>query len=192
LFVLRDSLFSQQDHPVANDPHALLLPPNWVLSIFHAAATSRTFHVPVLPPIGSNSWQKFASPSELFGDLPESAFLHRAAVGSEPAARNAQQTLHALFREVNDLIRVIPSGPQAVATLGAERIAAGDHAYFGAELRRTCIIPIMFENPAPHEYGEAKGIDLPGAGCPRRTQADDDSRHLFPATRGWRYCRGAL
>ena len=28
--MLRDSLFSQQDHPLENDPYAPLLPPGWV------------------------------------------------------------------------------------------------------------------------------------------------------------------
>ena len=35
IFVLRDSLFSQQDHPYRHESHALMLPPSWIT----AAAT---------------------------------------------------------------------------------------------------------------------------------------------------------
>lgn len=170
VFVLRDSLFSQQDHPFGNDPYAPLLPPSYVLAVAQSAGTGQPFRVPELPAVDDRAWLRMRRPAELFGDLPVSHLLHRAAVARGPAARNARQTLHRIFDDVRDLVAAMPGGAHAVAELGAERIAASDRAYFTAALRRDRVIPIFVENPMPHERGEMKGIDIVG-------------RHVDPALR---------
>lgn len=162
VFVLRDSLFSQQDHPFGNDPYAPLLPPSYVLVLAESAMTGRPIRVPELPAVDDRVWRRLRRPTEVFGDLPVSHLLYRAAVAKGPAARNARHTLHRMFDDVRDVVAAIPSGAHSVAALGAERIAASDRAYFTAALRRDRVIPIFVENPMPHERGEMKGIDIVG------------------------------
>jgi hypothetical protein len=162
LFVLRDSLFSQQDHPVANDPYAPLLPPNWITAVAHEASDSETFDLPELPAVDDDAgWRQFETEAQLFGDLPTSESVFEAAVGGGAGAANARSTLHILYLDVRAMIAAIERGPRAVAQVGAERIAASDRAYFGVDTRRERIIPIFVENPTPHEIDEGKGIDLP-------------------------------
>jgi len=65
------------------------------------------------------------------------------------------------MRDARAMQAAMPRGPEAVAVLGAERIAHLDAVYFGAELRRRAIIPIFVEHPNAKEFGEGKGM-VPG------------------------------
>jgi hypothetical protein len=168
MFVLRDSLYSQQDHPFLNDPYSPMLPPSWVAAVAHAASVPRRFDVPDLPVVEDDAaWQAIDSPADVFGDLPVSYALFEAAVGTGARAGNARSTLHVLYRDARAMVAVLPRGPGAVARVGAERIAHSDQAYFGDKLRRERIIPIFVENPSPYEVAERKGLARVGSKIPR-------------------------
>lgn len=159
LFVLRESLFSQQDHLFGNDPYAPMLPPRWVAEVVHAAVMPGRFEVPELPGIDDTAaWRGFVSPGRLFGDLSPSLALFKAAVDTGARARNARATLHILYRDVRAMIAVLPQGPEAVARVGAERIARSDRIYFGDRLRRERFVLIFVENPEDYERAEGKGM----------------------------------
>ncbi len=172
-FVLRDSLYSQQDHPYLNEPYAPLLPPNWVTAVAHASTGEEASFEPMaLPELDDDAaWRAFETPEALFGELPPSDSLFETATarfeGDEPAGAttrtdNARRTLHILNHDVKAMSAAVEAGPEAVAEVGAERIAASDRTYFGAEIRRRHIIPIFVENPDDHELDEGKGVDIPG------------------------------
>ncbi|MFP4598307.1 MAG: hypothetical protein ACLFVJ_08645 [Persicimonas sp.] len=175
-FVLRDSLYSQQDHPYLNDPYAPLLPPNWVTAVAHASANRAPFEPMALPELDDDAaWRAFETPEALFGDLPPSDSLFETATaryegdheGDAPAGAttrtaNARRTLHILNHDVKAMAAAVDAGPEAVAEVGAERIAKSDRDYFGAQIRRRHIIPIFVENPNDHELEEGKGVDIPG------------------------------
>jgi len=167
MFVLRDSLYSQQDHPYLNSPYSPMLPPRWVAAVAHAASLAGNFRVPVLPAVEDDAaWNALAGPAALFGDLPVSRALFEAAVGTGARAGNARATLQTLYRDARALVAVLPRGPGAVARVGAERIAHSDRAYFGDKLRRERIIPILVRNPSPYEVAEGKGLARPGSNIP--------------------------
>lgn len=166
LFVLRDSLFSQQDHALAHQPFALMLPPNWV-----TRATWLTHqHNPILNVADFDAqddaaWAA-ASDETLFGSFPVSVSLSsgvRYPVGGSDVkratrARHGRQALGQLHGHVQAMQRAAPFGWRAVSRAGADRIAWSDRAYFGEELRREIIIPILVEHPNAHELEEGKGV----------------------------------
>ncbi len=90
----------------------------------------------------------------------------------EPAARcgdgkdrartlNARASTQALALAARSMVNAAPLGVDAVAAAGAAHIAASDRSYFGAALRRDCIIPIFVENPNAHELrDEGKGMSV--------------------------------
>lgn len=173
LFVLRDSLFSQQDNVTQHLPHALMMPPNWVT----AALASRDLKPVTAPAVDDDkAWAAIPSRRAMFGSFPGSPFLYRIATrpaGSAPDAEKerimyVRSAIRSLASDAEAMIQASPGGPLAMAEAGAERIAASDRRYFGAELRRDRIIPIFVENPSAHEIREGKGMavrgrkDIPG------------------------------
>lgn len=171
LIVLRDSLFSQQDHPVAQRPRALMLSPNWV-----SVAVAQTLAgVPLVPPrtaaLDDDAAWAGTDIGTYFGSFPVSDRLFgdatQALVGAEPSTQmqiqNARVSMQMLAAAAQAMIDAAPRGPEAVAQTGAAWIAASDRSYFGAELRRTKIIPIFVENPNEHELrDEGKGLAVWG------------------------------
>ena len=171
VFVLRDSLWSQQDHPIGHRAYAPMMPPNWVTVAVAAAANGRALALPEAPPIDDDRAWSALTLSAMFGDMPLSESLHRAASGADAAlsagdrqalARNARHVHRLLTDDARAMWSAAPAGPAAVAAAGADRIAASDRAYFGAELRRRVVIPIFVENPNDHEVEEGKGMGVFG------------------------------
>lgn len=166
-FVLRDSLFSQQDHPYAVEPFAIMLPPSWIaaaVSDVSAGVPLRPMHA---PPVGDDSeWKRIRNASDLFGSFPPSAVLFGYArgfptLGNKPTAaqiRNARSSLRALARESAALVDAAALGAEAVARAGASRISDSDIRYFGSELRRSRVIPILVTNPSAGERWQGKGL----------------------------------
>jgi hypothetical protein len=175
IFVLRDALFSQQDHPIDQRPYALMLPPNWVTAAVAEVAAGRTPRPVAAPPAADDdAWQAIASPEALFGSFPASASLFQAARGDRrtatPAERaridNARASVSALGADARAMIDAAPRGAAAVAAAGAERIGASDLRYFTAEQRRRAVV-IAVENPNRHELeDEAKGVAIAGRAVP--------------------------
>lgn len=162
VFVLRDSLWSQQDHPSGHAAYAPMMPPNWVTVAVAAAAEGRALVLPTAPPVDDDAAWSALTPAAMFGDLPVSDSLHRAAAATGAVARNARRVHRMLTDDVRAMWRAAPAGAEAVAAAGAERIAASDRAYFGAALRRTTVIPIFVEHPNDHEVEEGKGMGVHG------------------------------
>ncbi|MGK0361008.1 MAG: hypothetical protein ACI9U2_003326, partial [Bradymonadia bacterium] len=145
IFVLRDSLWSQQDHPTGHRAYAPMMPPNWVTVAVAAAASGRPLTLPSAPPIDDDAAWSALTLATMYGDLPVSGSLHRAASAADTTlsaddrralAHNARHVHRLLTDDVRAMWSAAPSGAAAVAAAGAERIAASDRAYFGAELRR--------------------------------------------------------
>ncbi len=168
LFVLRDALFSQQDHPVQQRPCALMMPPNWVSVAVDAAMRGHTpagVQAPAL--LDDAAWTAISTPAALFGDFVASDTLHgwatrpRQGASDEDLRRidNARHSVHGLAADAQRLREAIATGPQAVARVGAEIIAASDRAYFGDRIRHNRVIPMFVENPSEHEIvDENKGL----------------------------------
>lgn len=176
LVVLRDSLFSQQDHPTLQSPRALMLPPNWV-SV--AVAEVLAGRVPIAPRSGAidddAAWSGEAGIDAYFGSFPISERLFvdasRPLVGASASdqalTRNARTSMQMLGRAAEAMIAATPKGAERVAATGAAHIAASDRNYFGVELRRAVIIPIFVENPNEHEArDEGKGLGVWGRALP--------------------------
>ena len=177
--VLRDSLFSQQDHPTLQPPRALMMPPMWVSVAVAETLAGRTIKAPRGAGLELEDDAAWAGEdiALYFGSFPVSERLfgdaRRALAGADAAAqaqtRNARRSMQMLAAAAQAMIDVAPRGAQAVASVGAEWIAASDRSYFGTELRRTKIIPIFVENPNEHESrDEGKGmipwgVELPAA-----------------------------
>lgn len=166
-FLLRDSLFSQQDHPYALQPYAIMLPPRWIVAAVADVSAGVELRPMCTPPVDDDAaWQKVREASLMFGSFPPSPTLFRVAHGLSvkgrsptPAQiRNARSTLRALARESAALLDAAPHGAEAVARAGAIRVAGGDVRYFGRELRRSRVIPILVDNPTAHERSEGKGL----------------------------------
>jgi hypothetical protein len=180
LVVLRDSLFSQQDHPISQTPRALMMPPNWV-SV--AVAEVLAGRVPVAPrsaAIDDDPAWTASDAAALFGSFPVSERLFidatrpLAAASPDDAAktRNARLSMRSLAAAAQAMIDAAPHGAKAVAQTGAAWIAASDRSYFGVELRRTKIIPIFVENPNEHEArDEGKGLGVWGRELPEQALA---------------------
>jgi hypothetical protein len=172
LFVLRDALFSQQDHPVEQLPCALMLPPNWVTVAVDDAMGGRVTAPVRAPGIDDDAaWEALTAPEQLFGGFPTSETLHRWATKARASAsvddrrriENARQAVHTLAAAGERLRMAVPEGPEAVARVGAEIIAASDREYFGDTARHDHVIPLFVENPSEHEVvDEGKGLVVHG------------------------------
>ena len=167
VFVLRDSLYSQQDHPTKAEPYAVTLPPSWVsVAAQHAKDKTPLKPLTTFSPENDAAWSAIKKPEDLFGSFPQSKTLFELATQNrqtsparlEPQILHARKTLKQLADDVTQLIRVAGVGPEAVAEVGGERISASDRRYFTDELRRDRVIPIYVENPTPHEVTEGKGL----------------------------------
>ncbi len=172
LFVLRDALFSQQDHPHAHRPCALMMPANWVSAAVDDTLAGKTL-VPVLAPTleDETAWTAIASAAEMFGGFPPSDALfswaskRKAEVEGDERARvdNARASVRELARHARMMIDAAPEGPGAVARVGASCIAWSDREYFTPALRRDKVIVLGVENPNTHEIrDENKGIAIWG------------------------------
>lgn len=172
LFVLRDALFSQQDHPIEQASCALMVPTNWVSGVVDDVLAGRTTAPVIAPAIDDDeAWAKLATPEVMFGGFQASASLHRwairgrAGVDAADLARitNAREATRTLAAAANTLLAAVPSGARAVADAGADLVAASDAAYFGADVRRDHVIPLFVENPSEHEIvDENKGLQIHG------------------------------
>ncbi len=187
VFVLRDSLYSQQDHVLRKTPYSLMLPPSWI----HAAiSTSSPSPLKFIDIADDSAWVRLASPDELFGSFPVSTPLFRNATrrekGASPDGRaatvNARLSLNVLAEFSRELVAIARNDRSAAIQFGADRISSGDRAYFTPELRRRKVIPILVENPLPYEIREGKGIIDPG-----RPISPSDYRELIT-----RICRTRL
>ena len=166
IFVLRDSLYCQQDHPFRQTPYAPMLPPNWVTTAAHLAYWEQPIRpLAVFNVYDDAGWTSLLRPTDLFGSFPVSNALFKRATaqnnGSSPSKQreiyNARTTLILMAKDTRFLIEAAPRGAVAVAQVGAERISYSDCKYFGSEIRRNHVIPIFVENPTPHERNEGKG-----------------------------------
>jgi hypothetical protein len=169
VFLLRDSLFSQQDHPYHRKPHALMMPPSWVTVAVAEVAAGRAIAPLVAPPPDDDAaWAAIVSAADMFGSFPPSDSLYREAVrarGGEEAryTEAARAAVASLALDVAAMIAAAPRGTAAVAAAGAERIARSDRRYFGAALRYHRVIPLFVENPNTHELrDEGKGMTVFG------------------------------
>jgi hypothetical protein len=165
-FVLRDALFSQQDHPYLFLPFALMLPPNWITA---AASQSGDLQPLIAPEVHNDSaWLAISSPEKMFGSFPPSEVLFKIATGRDTSVTdlrliyNARQTIVILANYTKRLIDRRKSGVDAMIKEGAEIIAQGDTLYFGGNIRKHHIIPIIVENPTLHELEEGKGVAILG------------------------------
>jgi len=175
VFLLRDSLWSQQDHPVRATPHAFMMPPCWVTAAVAEVAAGRTIQPLVAPALDDEAaWTAIATAEQMFGSFPPSDSLHREAsraasgdVRSRERTRAARATLRSLASDVDAMIGAASGGIEAVAAAGAERIAASDRRYFGAALRYHRVVPIFVENPNRKEFvDEGKGMTVAGRDIP--------------------------
>jgi hypothetical protein len=171
LIVLRDSLFSQQDHPIAQRPRALMMSPSWVsVAVAHTLA-GEPLTAPRTAPLDDDAAWAGTDLEAYFGSFPVSERLFtdaaRPLADADPSAQrsiqNARISMQMLTAAAQAMIDAAPNGAEAVAQAGAEWIAASDRSYFGAELRRDAIIPIFVENPNEHELrDEGKGLGVWG------------------------------
>ena len=157
MFVLRDSLFSQQDHPFKHGiPCALMMPPNWI-----TAAVLTPEPKPMnAPPIDDESaWQKTrGNPASVFGSFQPSEDLHDYA---SQLSTDKSSTLNKQILAARSTIRLLASfaaellqtredsGIDAAIDRGAELIAAGDNSYFGSV--RDKAIPMMAVKPSEED-----------------------------------------
>ncbi len=174
-FVLRDSMFSQQDHPIANDDaRALILPPAWVTKLAYKLKRGEPVaNVSCAPMDDDDAWRVLLNglgDRSVFGDFPESSSLNTALWlwmkekhdVTDRRARNARHTMCVMHEHIEALMKVGKDGDwKAVIDAGAERIAWGDREYFGEDVRRDVIVPIFVESPDKKEIGEGKGLLWP-------------------------------
>ena len=168
VFVLRDSLFSQQDHPYNQVSFAPMLPPNWVTVAAALASQKQEIVSPLAHDPGDEARWRGADAATVFGSFPVSPSLHEQATrdwSTQPdpelakaRALNARRVLGLLAADVEAMRRAAPFGAEAVAEAGAARLAASDRVYFGEEVRAEKIIPIFVEHPNAKELDEGKGM----------------------------------
>lgn len=171
VFVLRDSMWSQQDHPYHRPPFALMIPPSWVTVAVALASAKKAIVAPASHAVDDDAaWAKIPSPEMMFGSFPSSDSLHREAIRSlqtddaeqRRRTRAARLSLRSLAADVEAMRAVAAHGPKAVAIAGARRIAESDRRYFGAALRFHRVVPIFVENPNTKELqSEGKGMVPP-------------------------------
>ena len=168
MFVLRDALFSQQDHPFKHGtPCALMMPPNWITS-----AVLVPNPTPMNPPAISEetAWQNSVNdPVSVFGSFPPSEDLltYASQLSTDKPLTEQQQifaarsTIQILGLFAAELLRVRSlSGTDAVIERGADLIAAGDKAYFGSV--RDKAIPLMGVRPSEEDTRENKSFCIEG------------------------------
>ncbi len=168
MFVLRDALFSQQDHPYKHGtPCALMMPPNWITS-----AVLVPNPTPMNPPAISNetAWQNSVNdPTGVFGSFPPSEDLltYASQLSTDKPLTEQQQifaarsTIQTLGFFAAELLQVrSQSDTDAVIERGAELIAAGDNAYFGSV--RDKAIPLMGVRPSEEDTRENKSFCIEG------------------------------
>lgn len=170
VFVLRDALFSQPDHPFEQAPFAPMLPPSFVTVAVAECRAGRTVE-PVAVPEGEDAGWSALDAGTAFGSFPPSPRLlgeatrpvEGASPGDASRTRNARATLVRLASDTRALAAACAQGPRTVAARGAERIAEADERYFDAALRRTRFVPISVANPNAHEIeDEGKGFVVAG------------------------------
>ena len=173
MIVLRDSLFSQQDHPVLQEPRALMMPPSWVSVAVAATMDGQTLIGPRVAELEDDAgWGSAKTAVERFGSFPPSDRLFRESAlpltGEEPSpgqharTRNARRSVIALAAAAEAMVQAQAGGPEMVADAGAAWITASDVTYFGTILRAKTI-PIFVENPNEHEArDEGKGMGVWG------------------------------
>lgn len=161
VFALRDTLFSQQDHPFDHAPRALLMPPSWVSVAVDAVRAGCTLVPMRAPDPGDDAAWAALDDAAIHGSFPPSARLAELARTGDPARRaNARASLRALAADTAAMIAAAGAGPEAVAEAGALRIAASDRAYFGDARPKASLI--FVENPNDHErLDEGKGMVPP-------------------------------
>ncbi len=173
IFVLRDSLWSQQDHITRQKAYSPLIPPNWITAAALVANGSLQWTPVHTAPVDDDfSWTQIKDPFQLFGSAPKSDSLFRAAtyttagqnpkeLASASQARYAREVLNRFASIMQTLHSTGTSGGvDAVAQIGAEISSQSDRAYFTPELRSK-FIPISVTNPRPKEIEEGKGVLAP-------------------------------
>jgi len=154
MFVLRDSLFSQQDHPFKHGiPCALMMPPNWITE---AVLTPEPKPMNAPPIDDESAWQETrGDTSSVFGSFKPSEDLHyyasQLSTDTSPTLKKqilaARSTIRLLASFANELLQTRQdSGIDAAIDRGAELIAASDNSYFGAV--RAKAIPMMGTKPS--------------------------------------------
>lgn len=169
LFVLRDSLWSQQDHPTRQHAFAPYLPPAWITAACLVARGDLVWRPMLDAPIDDDAaWTERTTPESLFGIAPISESLHSSILGpldetqaADPArgmmATNARRTFRELGVAMRRMHAAAADGPDAVASIGAEIACRTDRRYFTPDLRRRRVIPITVTNPTSMEIDEGKG-----------------------------------
>jgi hypothetical protein len=184
IFVLRDSLFGQQDNLTQHRPTALMLPPPWILAIL-TASNVKPVHLP--PPEDDLTWRALAGTDDYFDPvpLPSSLFELATAALADHSFRGRARIRHVriglieLARQLTDIIQAEDKDPAALFRRSAEWIAASDRSYFTGAIRRKSIVPILVENPNPFEKGLAKGFASPELGDVSETLRFSAAVHLL-------------
>ena len=159
VFVLRDSMWSQQDHPYQKLPYALMMPPSWVTA---ALVDGADMKAPIAPATDAE-WTAIKTPQDMFGSFPPSDSLHREAIIALSGQTDADQkrrtaAARASLASLRADVLAMKSA-RDIAQAGAERISRSDVKYFGRAIRYHRIIPIFVENPNTKELEqEGKGM----------------------------------
>lgn len=170
VLVLRDALFSQQDHPIDHSPVSVMMPASWVSVAVHEVMEGRELRPVQAPELDDDAaWAQLDSPALLFGSFPASERLHEEATKPRTVlapqrllVTNARRSMAMLAEQAAAMCDAAGEGPEAVAAAGAEAISLSDRHYFGERLRRENIILVTVENPTLHErVDEAKGFRPP-------------------------------
>lgn len=177
MVVLRDSLFSQQDHPYLQAPRAIMMPPSWVSVAVAETMAGRPLRAPIVALLQDDaSWAAPETPTAMFGSFPASDRLFEEAriplaSSADPIqaqrTKNARASIRALGQAASAMVEASATSAERVAETGAAWIAASDRNYFGTEQRARSIIPIFVEHPNEHESrDEGKGMGVWGQDIP--------------------------
>lgn len=171
VFAVRDSLFSQQDHPIDHDPVSVMMPLVWVTVAVSETIAGRELRPVQAPALDDDeAWRALSTPDALFGSFPPSERLHEVATRNRTVlaperlrVTNARRSVQMLARDARAMVAAQAEGANAVARVGAARIVASDARYFGERLRREHVILVAAENPNRQEMrDEMKGLALHG------------------------------
>lgn len=170
VLVLRDALFSQQDHPIDHNPVSIMMPVSWISVAVHEVMEGRELRPANAPDLDDDAaWAELDTPALLFGSFPPSERLHEEATKPRTVlapqrlrVTNARRSVAMLAQQSRAMCDAAGEGAEAVAAAGAEAISFSDRLYFGERLRRENIILVTVENPTLHErVDEAKGFRPP-------------------------------
>jgi hypothetical protein len=170
IFVLRDSLWSQQDHITRQQAFAPLLPPNWITAAALAVANGRKGPSPLVAGIDDDeAWRRAGTPKAMFGLAPASQAWHAVAIrpaNAGPAAlrtqaRHARTVMIALGDAFRRMLSVGSGDVEEAIAWGSDLACASDRLYFTDDLRRRRIIPITVAEPSEKEIDEGKGFLAP-------------------------------